>query len=102
LSAGSYNFTVTDANGCSIIVPVTIAQPAPLSVTTSIINVTCNGASNGSVVITPSGGTAPYTIMPSQTNLSAGSYNFTVSDANGCSIVVPVTISQPAPLSSTT
>src|SRR6185436_7183705 len=60
-----------------------------------VTNVSCNGGSNGSVVITPSGGTFPYSITPSQTNLAAGSYNFTVTDANGCTLVVPITISEP-------
>src|SRR5678810_294611 len=74
LAAGSYTFTVTDANGCTLPVPVTITQPAPITVTTAITNVKCNGASTGSVVITPSGGVGPYTITPAQTGLAAGSY----------------------------
>ena len=51
---------------------------------------------NGSVVITPSGGVGPYTITPAQTGLAAGTYNFTVTDANNCTLIVPVTITQPA------
>ncbi|MBN9386395.1 MAG: SprB repeat-containing protein, partial [Chitinophagaceae bacterium] len=102
LTAGSYTFTITDANGCSIDVPVTITQPTPITVTTAVTNVSCNGGSNGSVVITPSGGTGPYTITPAQTGLAAGSYTFTVKDANGCSISMPVTITQPTPITATT
>ena len=56
LAAGSYTFTVTDANNCTITVPVTITQPAAITATTAITNVKCNGASTGSVVITPAGG----------------------------------------------
>ena len=78
LAAGSYTFTVKDANNCTITVPVTITQPAAITATTSITNVLCNGASTGSVVITPSGGVGPYTITPAQTGLAAGSYTFTV------------------------
>src|SRR6185369_15787504 len=102
LAAGSYTFTVTDANGCSITVPVTITQGGSLTATTAVTDPTCNGGSNGSVVITPAGGTAPYTITPAQTNLAAGSYTFTVTDANGCTINVPVTITDPAPITATT
>src|SRR5207244_2976247 len=102
LTAGSYTFTITDANGCSITVPVTITEPTPITATTAITNVACNGGATGSVVITPTGGTAPYTITPAQTNLAAGSYTFTVTDANGCSITVPVTITEPTPITATT
>src|SRR6185503_732787 len=93
LAAGSYTFTVTDASGCSISVPVTVTEPAPITATTAITNVACSGGNTGSVVITPSGGTAPYTITPAQTGLAAGNYTFTVTDANGCTTTVPVTIS---------
>src|SRR5205823_9351065 len=102
LTAGSYTFTVTDASGCSITVPPTIPQPAAITATTAITNVACNGGATGSVVITPSGGTGPYTITPAQTNLAAGSYTFTVTDAGGCSITVPITITQPAAITATT
>jgi hypothetical protein len=59
-------------------------------------NVTCFGASNGSVVIAGMGGTAPYTISPSQTtNLSAGNYIYTVTDNTGATSTVAVQITQP-------
>src|SRR5688572_32056600 len=51
-----------------------------LTATTSVTNVLCNGASTGSVVITPSGGVVPYTITPAQTGLAAGNYTFTRSE----------------------
>ncbi|MBN9386402.1 MAG: SprB repeat-containing protein, partial [Chitinophagaceae bacterium] len=102
LAAGNYTFTITDANGCSINVPVTINEPSPITATTAITNVSCNGGSNGAVVITPSGGTGPYTITPAQTGLAAGNYTFTVKDANGCSINVPITINEPSPITATT
>src|SRR5207344_2020061 len=102
LAAGNYNFTVTDANGCVLNVPVTITEPAALTATTAITNVACNGGATGSVVITPAGGTAPYTITPAQTGLAAGNYVFTVTDANGCTTTVPVTITQPAAITATT
>ena len=54
------------------------------------------------MVITPSGGVGPYTITPAQTGLAAGSYTFTVKDANNCTITVPVTITQPAAITATT
>src|SRR5262249_42607447 len=98
LSAGSYSFTVTDAKNCTCGVAVTIAQATSLTASAAPSPVSCNGGSNGSVVITPSGGTSPYVITPAQTNLSAGSYSFTVTDANNCTFVLPVTIAQPVAL----
>ena len=71
-------------------VPVTITQPAAITATTAITNVACNGASTGSVVITPAGGVGPYTITPAQTGLAAGSYTFTVKDANNCTLTFPL------------
>jgi hypothetical protein len=68
LAAGNYTFTVTDANGCSTTVDVTITEPLPITATATPTNATCNGAADGSVVITPTGGTAPYNITPAQTN----------------------------------
>ena len=102
LAAGNYVFTVTDANGCSITVPATITEPAELTATAAVTNILCNGASTGSVVITPSGGVGPNTITPAQTGLAAGNHTFTVTDANGCSITVPITITQPSTLTATT
>src|SRR4029079_13315841 len=101
LAAGSYTFTVTDANGCTTTADVTITAPPVLTATAASTNVSCNGAADGSVVITPSGGTAPYNITPAQTNLAAGSYTFTVTDANGCTTTVDVTISEPPVLTAT-
>ena len=101
-SAGDYLFTVTDANGCTLEVPVTITQPEEITASTVITNVSCFGLSDGAVVITPAGGTAPYTITPAQIDLAAGDYLFTVTDANGCTLEVPVTIAQTEPITAIT
>jgi hypothetical protein len=100
LAAGSYTFTVTDANNCSLAVPVTITQLSALSVAPSIVtNVLCHGESTGSVVLTPSGGVGPYSITPAQTNLAAGSYTFTITDANNCTLAAPVNLTEPSAMS---
>jgi hypothetical protein len=92
LAAGTYTFTVTDANGCSSPVKVTITQPAAaLSLTASNITPACSG-NNGSVTINASGGTAPYTGAGAFTNLAPGNNHFTVTDKNGCSASIDVNI----------
>jgi gliding motility-associated-like protein len=96
LSAGNYTATITDANGCTTTEGVIITEPTMLSaVLANQSNVTCFGGNNGSVIINPSGGVSPYSISPSQTNLTAGSYTFTVTDNNGCQFLVNAQILEP-------
>lgn len=100
LAAGTYNFTITDANLCTIQQSITITEPAlPLTATlTDFTDVECLGSATGSVVITPSGGTAPYTISPAQNGLVAGNYTFTVTDAKLCTTTIDAVISPPDPI----
>jgi Concanavalin A-like lectin/glucanases superfamily/HYR domain/Secretion system C-terminal sorting domain/Lectin C-type domain/SprB repeat len=62
---------------------------------TNITNVACFGGNTGSVTITPSGGTGPYTISPAQTGLIAGNHIFTITDNLGASNTVSVDITEP-------
>jgi len=104
LLAAGYTMTVTDANLCTATLSFTITQPASaLTVATSQVNVACFGSATGSIDLTPSGGTAPYTVAWSggligfnPTNVAVGSYSYTVTDGNGCTAIGTVTITQPA------
>ncbi|MDR6086492.1 aminopeptidase-like protein [Chryseobacterium sp. SORGH_AS909] len=103
LAAGTYTVTVTDANGCTLTRTVTITQSSAVSGTTVVTNVACNGASNGSINLTPAGGTAPYTFnwgggitTEDRTGLAAGTYTVIITDANGCTATVNATVTQPA------
>ena len=108
LLAGSYTAFVRDANGCVGSFPLTISEPAPLlGNIDSQTNVDCNGNSNGSVSISGQGGTPVYTYSIDGVNFSAngsfssllaGSYTVTIRDNRSCETTVPVTISEPAPL----
>ena len=62
------------------------------------VNVSCNGGNNGSLTVTPAGGTAPYTVAPAQTGLAAGTYEFTITDDHGCTGTVSATVTEPAAL----
>ena len=107
-AAGVKTATVTDANGCTSVNSVTILEPTLLTATTSQTNTTCNGVCDGSAIITPNGGTAPYIFNWSNGNtastnslLCAGNYTVIVTDANGCSITQTVSISEPSAIVAT-
>ncbi len=108
LIAGSYTLTVTDTNGCTATTgPHVVTEPTALVITLdSIDNVSCNGAADGGVFITATGGTGSYTYAWSNTGssqnitgLSGGSYTVTVTDANGCTQTSgPLSVSEPTTL----
>ena len=86
--AAVYQYTVTDANGCQYSFTANITQPTPLVVNSSATNITCNG--NSTVTVTASGGKAPYSGTGVFT-VSAGTYTYTVTDANGCTASTTIT-----------
>jgi gliding motility-associated-like protein len=107
LFTGTYNALVTDASGCTATTSVFINQPSQLqSSVTSMTQPSCNGGSNGSVTVSASGGTPGYTYYwPSLntsgatvTGLSAGIYNYTVTDNNGCTLSSALNVTQPSTL----
>ncbi|MCX6324290.1 MAG: SprB repeat-containing protein, partial [Sphingobacteriales bacterium] len=85
-SAGAYSFTVTDANGCTSVASGTISQPTLLVASFTIAPIPCDG-SNTTVTVSATGGTAPYTGTGTFSR-AAGSFSYTVTDANGCTKVV--------------
>ncbi len=106
LCAGQYSVTVTDANGCTLVLDDQVIEPTALGIAfTDTGNVDCAGASNGFIEVTPSGGTAGYTYAWSdgstgQINigLDGGTYCATITDANGCQISDCINITEPSAL----
>lgn len=111
LSAGNYTVTVMDDNGCTITLNETITQPTALSnIAISTSDISCNGGSDGSFSFEGSGGTTPYEYSldginfqtsPLWENLAAGTYNYIIRDANGCTFTGNWTLSEPNALSGT-
>ncbi len=101
---GIYTATVTDMNGCTGTSSVQILAPtAPIINNVQVTNVSCNGGNDGSINYTTTG-TAPlfFTLTPQSsqslyppfTNLSAGTYIITATDALGCFSTQSVTVLQ--------
>ncbi len=105
LGAGTYTVTVTDGNGCSATTVATVNSPGGISAGISTTAISCNGGANGSATVTVTSGTAPYSYswntgstVATVSNLVAGNYSVTITDANSCSFVSSVSINQPAAL----
>lgn len=106
LNAGTYTCIITDANGCSISPTVTVPSTGGLSATIAGSDALCFGGSTGSVTMTPVGGNPGYTFVwtpnvsatGTASNLAAGTYSCTVTDASGCSSTASYTVSEPTQL----
>ena len=103
--AGSYTVSVKDSNGCSTNKTIVIPPPTAPSISTSLTQIACIGQSTGTISATPSAGTPPYTYLWSAnatgntnstiSNLAAGVYTLTVTDAGGCWSTTTAIIIQP-------
>ena len=100
---GTHNVTITDGNGCVIeLTGIVINEPTQIVASGVGSQLNCFGDTNGTITMTVSGGTPPYsysldggTTSHDLTGLSAGTYNVTVLDANDCSVLVSgITITQ--------
>jgi hypothetical protein len=105
---GHYGFTVTDANGCTATGSAEVVEPDALEGTASATPVSCNGGADGTATAVVTGGTGAYSYAWSNggdeataTGLSAGGYAVTVTDENGCTLVLAATVSEPALLLAT-
>ncbi len=102
-SAGTYTVTVTNTSGCTGSVSANVSVSIINSTTTNS-NVSCLGGNDGTATIYPTGGTPNYSYnwSPSggntatATNLVAGNYSVTIYDANSCTNVNYVTITEPS------
>ncbi|AUP81346.1 T9SS type B sorting domain-containing protein [Flavivirga eckloniae] len=103
VSPGDYIIRVTDSNNCTADSSTTLNIAAPTNPTATIDATSdlCYDTTNAStIVVTASGGLAPYEYSLNSgpfganntfTNLTPGSYNVMVRDANGCTIPAALT-----------
>jgi gliding motility-associated-like protein len=117
---GIYTVAVTDTNGCvgtSSVIVTNSSVSLEANITSEVLDivgndtttyhVTCNGGSDGSAIVVPQSGQAPFTYQWSDFNntatpevdgLSAGTYTVTVIDDLGCSGTATVTLDDPTPV----
>ncbi|NPD47967.1 SprB repeat-containing protein, partial [Lentimicrobium sp. S6] len=111
LLAGNYTVIVTDDNSCTTSGTYTVTEPVELDFTSTVTDVSCNGLSNGEILVSATGGTVAYEYriklqsettwtqpwQPSSTfsGLVSESYRVRVRDANGCTITKTVAVDEP-------
>jgi hypothetical protein len=101
LSSGQYYLSVTDDNGCHSTQPVLIGTNG-ISQSAAVTDVTCNGLSDGGVNLSVAGGNGPFTYAWSNgattqdlSNVIAGPYEVSVTDADGCVSTSSYTVTEP-------
>ncbi|MDX2002456.1 MAG: gliding motility-associated C-terminal domain-containing protein [Chitinophagales bacterium] len=112
LSERTYTIQATDANGCMGDTTLNVTGPPQIAITPSVVSnyngqpISCYGAADGEIAVSATGGTGGFSYQwdaaaggqttANATNLQAGSYNVTVSDANSCTVSGNIIITQPA------
>ena len=106
LGAGTYSVVVTDENGCSVSIEVEITEPENMEISETHsdytgFGVSCNGATDGSIDVTVTGGTGVYTYEWSNgatsedlSDLGAGTYSVVATDDNGNTVSISVEITE--------
>lgn len=100
--AGSYSLLITDNTNCTYFISATVNQPQAITLNFVTQNPLCNNATNGQVLLSVAGGTPTYSYLWSNnatsgnlSNVGAGSYSVTVTDANNCTATGSVTLTNP-------
>lgn len=105
IPAGTYNVHVVDAAGCEGFFTIVVEDFPPLLLSIDPLDISCFGANDGTITVTPSGGAGGYSYLWSNgatsatiENLPPGTYSVTVTDENSCTAVAEADIIEPAEL----
>lgn len=103
--AGDYTVIITDSLGCTAESMMSLEQPSEIQIGLDPDHVECAGEFTGSIETSVYGGIEPYSFQWSNgangqmaNDLSSGEYTLTVTDANGCSKISEIFISEAAPI----
>jgi outer membrane protein OmpA-like peptidoglycan-associated protein len=108
LPPAEHTVTITDAKGCTATASVSISENIlPLQVSLKeAVPVNCNGAATGAIASEVTGGKSPFKYTwsggqngPEASQLTAGNYTLTVTDAAGTTATATLSITEPAALS---
>ncbi len=111
LTAGTYNVSIQDANGCDSTAVVILDEPLPFSISHVVDNqISCPGICDGEVSVVNTNGISPflydmtgYSIQtfPSWTgmcgDITFGTYTVNATDDNGCTASTNITLTEPLP-----
>lgn len=110
LPPGTYSPNFIDVNGCRTSCSFIVREPAcNLQASLSTKAPACQGATNGQVIAVTTAGAAPYRFQWSNagpnndtlSNVGAGTYQVTITDAINCSLVLDTVLQEPAALAFT-
>ncbi|MBL4578696.1 MAG: gliding motility-associated C-terminal domain-containing protein, partial [Flavobacteriales bacterium] len=107
LAVDTLAVTVTDINGCVNVAILQLTEPTPITATGIGFNSTCS-SNNGVAVVSPSGGTPPFSYLwddplYSTTDsvfdlLTRDPYYVEITDANGCQLIYSIAVGdEPSP-----
>ncbi|MCC5939586.1 MAG: SprB repeat-containing protein [Lunatimonas sp.] len=114
LGPGTYNLLVEDESGCTLEESFELTEPEPFVLSDEVsdyngFQIQCNGASDGYILLFPTGGTPNYQYIWTDENgfvsdesrlenIPAGTYTVTITDLNGCEITETYVIREPESL----
>ncbi|MEL6276125.1 MAG: gliding motility-associated C-terminal domain-containing protein, partial [Bacteroidota bacterium] len=102
IPSGIYDVNVRDVNNCQGVFTFEVEDPPVVETTLDAQDISCAGQQDGMVGVVASGGRPDYTYLwsndattPTISNLDAGTYTVTITDANGCPEIVDTFIIEP-------
>ena len=110
LTSGTYSCIITDSNGCELIIDnLFVSEPDGVNIISTIVPVSCSGASDGSIFIEVSGAIPPYSYSwfssggfssndSNIANVSTGEYILTIIDDNNCQFQEVFNVTTPNPV----
>ncbi len=102
---GTYSLQVTDAQGCTTSLSITLTPPDQLQAEITATPPTCYDGCDGKVFLQTVGGTPPYTYQwnnrattQNLENICSGNYDVIITDSKGCFITKEITVENPEQL----